>query len=58
MVTNVVYIIWASGETQPFNTPHLMGKTPAEIVPASIMAADDLTKNNNSTNEKDEEKQH
>ena len=27
MVTNLVYVIWASGETQPWNTPHLMNKS-------------------------------
>ena len=27
MVTNLAYILWASGETQPWNTPHLMNKT-------------------------------
>ncbi|XP_035775354.1 putative inorganic phosphate cotransporter isoform X1 [Anopheles albimanus] len=26
-VTNLVYIIWASGEVQPWNTPHLMNKS-------------------------------
>jgi ACS family sodium-dependent inorganic phosphate cotransporter len=26
-VTNVVYIIWASGEIQPFNDPHLLKKS-------------------------------
>uniref|UniRef100_A0A336K4P4 CSON011178 protein n=1 Tax=Culicoides sonorensis TaxID=179676 RepID=A0A336K4P4_CULSO len=25
-VTNLVYLIWASGEVQPFNTPHLINK--------------------------------
>lgn len=27
MVTNLVYVIWASGEVQPFNTPHLLNKS-------------------------------
>lgn len=26
-VTNLVYVMWASGETQPWNTPHLMNKS-------------------------------
>ncbi|XP_052895472.1 putative inorganic phosphate cotransporter isoform X1 [Anopheles moucheti] len=26
-VTNLVYVIWASGEVQPWNTPHLMNKS-------------------------------
>lgn len=26
MVTTVVYSLWASGETQPWNEPHLMYK--------------------------------
>lgn len=26
MITNLVYVIWASGEVQPFNTPHLINK--------------------------------
>lgn len=26
MVTNLVYVLWASGEVQPFNTPHLLNK--------------------------------
>ncbi|XP_041776798.1 putative inorganic phosphate cotransporter isoform X3 [Anopheles merus] len=26
-VTNLAYIIWASGEVQPWNTPHLMNKS-------------------------------
>uniref|UniRef100_A0A182TKA0 Major facilitator superfamily (MFS) profile domain-containing protein n=1 Tax=Anopheles melas TaxID=34690 RepID=A0A182TKA0_9DIPT len=30
-VTNLAYIIWASGEVQPWNTPHLMNKS-AEAV--------------------------
>lgn len=25
-VTNLVYVLWASGEVQPFNTPHLINK--------------------------------
>lgn len=27
MVTNLVYVIWASGEVQSFNTPHLKNKS-------------------------------
>lgn len=26
-VTNIAYVIWASGEVQPWNTPHLMNKS-------------------------------
>lgn len=26
-VTSIVYILWASGEVQPWNTPHLMNKS-------------------------------
>lgn len=30
-MTNVVYLIWASGETQPWNTPHLMQNNGREL---------------------------
>lgn len=26
-VTNLAYVMWASGEVQPWNTPHLMNKS-------------------------------
>lgn len=39
-VTNIVYVIWASGKVQPFNDGHLL-KQSAE----SISAAEDYDKN-------------
>lgn len=30
-MTNLVYLIWASGEVQPFNMPHLINSTDAEV---------------------------
>ncbi|CAO1319250.1 unnamed protein product [Diamesa serratosioi] len=33
VITNLVYVIWSSGETQPWNTPHLMNKSIQEITP-------------------------
>lgn len=30
-VTNIIYVIWASGETQPFNTPHLVNKHTGQL---------------------------
>jgi hypothetical protein len=30
-VTNIVYVIWASAEVQPFNEPHLLKKSRGSI---------------------------
>lgn len=33
MFTNLVYVIWSTGETQAWNTPHLMNKSIEEATP-------------------------
>jgi ACS family sodium-dependent inorganic phosphate cotransporter len=51
MVTNAVYIIWASGEVQPWNTPHLMNKplVSSELDGKDNKGFEDKEKDKNST---------
>lgn len=48
-VTNVVYLIWASGDTQPWNTPHLMHNNGRELRGEQNNGYEDKEKNKNST---------